>query len=440
MGRVLAATVLLALAVALAAPTAGAAPASVPTKKLAKLVDKFSKRYGIERHSLGAIKRAHLSRKVTKRLAAELRALRSCDRLTRKAARELKQAGIQGLRGDAPKRVAAKYAGDIKQCAKAVRSRANAFKRRGSASGSASGPLDLWPVLHYEPGTADNTYVNDYALLIDRGGNDRYFNNAGGSVLDVFRGPPGSLAPIVAPAHGCEGGFDIVRPTLCVLSNAVLVDDAGNDGYGRRESPRFDAFCTADPVVRRFFTAGMGLAGVGVLVDRAGDDTYVGKTLSIGAGHIGGIGVLRDLSGNDSYSAVRTSIGSASVTGLGRFIDSAGNDRYDYYSPSPLNPAAPNLAPGAGGVNDELERCDRTNRQLDGSGNVLGIGIFSDSAGTDSYHAPANSLGFGGAGGFGYFTDGGGATDSYTGPGAAGRGNNITLGPTTGNQGTFRDQ
>jgi hypothetical protein len=428
--RPLAAVLLLGVALS-ASPSSGAAPRTdAQTKRLARAIDGISARYGVERRSLRAIARARLPAKLKKRLADELRSLRACDELTRKAAAELRRAGMGGLRGDTPRGVGAKYGERIRRCSVSVRRRAEAIHVPASTTSSArSRPLDLWPVLRYEPGNRDNTYLNDYVLLIDRGGNDRYFNNAGGSVLDVVR-----------PTQGCEGGFDILDPRLCVLGNAALVDQSGNDTYGRLEAPRFDAYCTADPIVRRFFVQGTGVAGVGALIDRAGDDAYVAKTIGIGAGHIGGYGDLHDLAGNDSYKAIRIAIGAASVSGAGRFTDDAGNDRYDYYSPRPLDPAARNLSPGAGGVGDELLQCDRENRQLLGGGNVLGFGIFSDLGGDDSYNAPGSSLGFGGLGGAGIFSDEGGGADSYTGPGAAGRGNGVTLGPTSENQGTFTDR
>jgi hypothetical protein len=437
--------VLLILSLALSASAAGGAVPrpDVGTKRLARVVDATSARYGIERRSVRAIVRAKLPAKLKRRLTRQLKALQACDALTRRAAAELREAGTDGLRGDSRRRIGAKYGERIRTCSVSVRNRAEALGRRASAgatSAARSRPLDLWPVLRYEPGDVDNTYLHDYALLLDRGGNDRYYNNAGGSVLDVTRGPAGSPAPTKEPAHGCEGGFDIVDPRLCVLGNAVLVDHRGSDGYGRLEPPRFDAYCTADPIERRFFVQGTGVAGVGVLVDRAGDDAYIGKTIGIGAGHIGGYGYLHDHAGNDSYDAIRIAIGAATVTGVGRFADDAGNDRYDYYSPRPLFPGVPNLNPGAGGVGDELTQCDRENRQLLGGGNVLGVGIFDDLGGDDSYDAPEHSLGFGGLGGAGSFTDDGGGADVYTGPGAAGRGNGVTLGPTGDNQGSFTDR
>ena len=39
---------------------------------------------------------------------------------------------------------------------------------------AATDAVDLWPVLRYDPGDTDGRYENDYALLVDAGGNDTY--------------------------------------------------------------------------------------------------------------------------------------------------------------------------------------------------------------------------------------------------------------------------
>src|SRR6202034_2386546 len=85
--------------------------------------------------------------------------------------------------------------------------------------------LDLWPVLSFQPTTAGgHTYRNDYVLLVDEGSHNTFLNNSGGNLLDVYRGPAGSPAPIKAPARGCIDAFDIVRYHACTLSAAALLD------------------------------------------------------------------------------------------------------------------------------------------------------------------------------------------------------------------------
>jgi hypothetical protein len=332
---------------------------------------------------------------------------------------------------------------DVRKCGQALLPRLGTLRAllTGRVVPRAS-RLDLWPVLRFEPGNVDNVYDHDYVLLVDLGGNDTYLNNAGGNALDVWRGPPGSGAPIIAPARGCIDAFDIIRPRTCFLGSAAVLDLAGNDRFGRLEppDPATDGICTASPVQRRIFVQGTGVAGVGVLIKQGGNSTYIGKVLTTGAGHIGGFGYLEDDGGSDSYTAIRTSMGSAIVGGVGTLIDRGGDAHFDYYVPAPLDPAAPNLSPGAGGVRDDLDRCNRAVSGNLGAGQIGGLGIFAHDGGNNTYNAPITSLGAGSLGGFGSFVDSGGGSDTYSGPGAVGRGNNITLFPTPQNAGFFQDR
>jgi len=127
-------------------------------------------------------------------------------------------------------------------------------------------------------GTKDNTYTEDAALILDFGGNDKYFNQAGGSTrLNPF---------------------------------SVVVDISGNDTYS----------ASGD------FAQGAGLLGGGFLVDLEGDDRYSAKNYSQGTGILG-MGILADLSGRDQYSAVAVSQGAASF-GVGVLAEGGGDDTY----------------------------------------------------------------------------------------------------------------
>ncbi len=248
----------------------------------------------------------------------------------------------------------------------------------------------------------DDVVLNDYVLSVDRGGNDRYYNNAGGNLIDVRRGPPGSQAAIDAPARGCVNPVYDLHEGQCVIGAAVLLDMSGDDVYGRVEppDPTADGYCTNDPLVQRIMTEGAGFAGVGELIDVSGNDTYVGKTMAQGAGHAGGVGLLRDESGDDTYTAIR-------------------------------------MAKGIG--------------VLQGTGFFNGIGILVDDSGDDTYHAAVpvehlslntsplrhtGSVGYGDQGGLGIFIDRAGQ-DTYT--GMPGRGNGVTLLPGPESTGLFMD-
>lgn len=149
------------------------------------------------------------------------------------------------------------------------------------------------------------------------------------------------------------------------------------------------------------------MTGIGILIDRAGDDRYRAVHLSQGAG-LCGVGLLWDLEGNDRYDAVTTSQG-AGLFGIGILADAAGEDRYSAF------------------------------QQIQGYGYTLGCGLLVDAGGNDRYEAEdtiirfpsaqspehnstlGQGFGFGKradytdghslAGGFGFLADGGGDDD-----------------------------
>ncbi|MFI5305320.1 MAG: PDZ domain-containing protein [Nitrospiria bacterium] len=127
-------------------------------------------------------------------------------------------------------------------------------------------------------GTKDNTYTEDAALILDFGGNDKYFNHAGGSTrLNPF---------------------------------SVVIDLAGDDVYSTTDD----------------FAQGAGLLGGGFLIDLEGDDRYIAKNYSQGAGILG-VGILADLAGNDRYTATAVSQGAGSF-GVGVLAEGGGDDNY----------------------------------------------------------------------------------------------------------------
>jgi hypothetical protein len=328
----------------------------------------------------------------------------------------------------------------------------------GALAGIDARPADLWPVLRFEPGHVDHTYVNDYALIVAMGGDNRYRNNAGGNLLDVTRGPAGSPALEKGPARGCQS----VRATKpdqqvlseigreCVVSAALVLDLGGGDNvYGTMEAPdpRVDGLCTKDPVVRRMVTDGAGLVGVGILIERGRSAHFVGKTLSVGAGHGGGVGILRhEGGGHASYSAIRSSEGFGMVSGVGLLVDDAGVATYDYYVPRALDPGARVLTPGSGGIVDDVGLCDNLSGDMQGTGLLGGIGVLWDADGSHHFRAPDpvrqeelpgvffdhSSQGYGVLGGLGVLFDQG-QKDTYQ--GIPGRTAGSIVGPRPGDSG-----
>lgn len=237
-------------------------------------------------------------------------------------------------------------------------------------------------------------------------------------------------------------------------SAALLIEVAGNDTFGRMEAPNpeADGICTDEPLVHRVFTEGAGFAGVGMLLDGAGSDTYLGKGMTQGAGHIGGVGILRDESGNDVYHAMRLSKGSGTLGGLGVLRDAGGNDRYTYYMPRALDPEAPFKTPGSGGGLTTNGLCDNRARWDEGTGILGGVGVLIEEAGDDSYQAGepldhlvgttnplrrTGSMGYGDFQGVGLMIDRAGS-DHYT--GMPGRADGKTVFPSPEATGLFSDQ
>jgi hypothetical protein len=229
---------------------------------------------------------------------------------------------------------------------------------------------------------------------------------------------------------------------------------AGDDIYGRKEAPiaDADALCTDEPLVPRALTDGAGFAGVGILLDAAGNDHYVGKEAAQGVGHMGGVGILRDAAGDDTYTAVRLSKGFATIQGVGILSELGGNDVYDYYMPRALDPEARFRMPGSGGALSTFGLCDNQPRWEEGSAVADGIGILVEDGGDDTYRPGpplahtvgtiepprhTGSLGSGDMGGFGLMFDRAGH-DSYS--AIPGRADGAIVGPSAESTGLFVDQ
>jgi hypothetical protein len=425
--------------VASAHRTALAAVAAVPARatqepdaaaELAAVVEEFAAELGAPLGADAALATASVPDAVAMGMAAALRSLLACHRITEVALPDVRAAD------DERSLAGAAWGEQLRACASDAEANFDVLAAALDSS-AASEAVDLWPVLRFEPGVTNDTYVHDYVLLVDVHGNDGYFNNAGGNGIDLKRGPAGSGALIEEPARGCQRAADAVMGQECVLTAAALLDVNGNDSYGRLETPDIDRVCTADPLARRILVQGAGGVGVGLLRDERGSDSYTGKVLTTGAGHINGVGHLRDLGGNDDYLVIRIGEGAATVGGSGSLVDEAGNDTFSFYMPSPLDPAAPDLTPGAGGVVDDQGRCDRGARLTLGAGNLTGVGLLKNRGGNDSYTSSERGQGFGSSGGFGTFLDSGGGRDTYA--GAPGRADDTTIVPSADSQGFFQD-
>jgi hypothetical protein len=130
-----------------------------------------------------------------------------------------------------------------------------------------------------------------------------------------------------------------------------------------------------------------------LVVDLAGDDTYLGRVGTNGAAHLP-LGALLDLSGNDTY------------------LPSAG---WEFAKETLMGPRAPSMGAGIYGIGilsdaggDDTYRLARTGL---GYG-VFGVGVMMDHGGNDSYEGYENCMGSAELG-YGLFVDFGQGNDTY---------------------------
>ena len=220
-------------------------------------------------------------------------------------------------------------------------------------------------------GPDDNEYSENAALVIDLGGNDRYF------LKNNIETQPSSRVSILIDLSGNDsyGGKNAkIDQGAGVLSIDILADLSGEDHY----------YGSA-------FSQGCGLYGVGLLLDSQGNDIYQLGLMGQGFG-VFGIGILADGDGSDRYIISAIGQGAGSTMGFGGLIDRGGNDIYR----ADLNPDRSELKLDswnhAQGVGISV-RSPNWHRQFSMYG---GVGFLSDGTGDDSYYcAGGNCMGAG---------------------------------------------
>lgn len=208
-------------------------------------------------------------------------------------------------------------------------------------------------------GEGDNVYTEDVALIIDLGGDDKYFNHAGGGTL----------------AYPFQVAIDLAGNDLYLASDDFS-QGAGFFGAGFLIDVQGD-----DRYLGQDYSQGAGLFGVGVLVDLAGDDEYQAGSAVQGAAAFG-VGLLAEGEGTDRYSARRYAQGLGFVKGYGALVEARGNDHY--------------FAGGTFGDDREPGKAYQSLSQGFGYGYRPwdtpigasgGVGILADAAGNDTYVA-----------------------------------------------------
>lgn len=307
-------------------------------------------------------------------------------------------------------------------------------------------PVQVPPIVSLDLSHCDNLYTEDYLLLVDAGGDDVYWNNAGGSGVKI----PNDLGVLQDP---CKFRAELNPPDGRVSAVSALADYGGNDRYGNLDAPRScgangggyaggfgilvdaggsDVYVAGTHGANGGGFAGSGLEGPGsgfLLDDGDGSDHYQAGTFGVNGGSVGNgaLGFLLDQGGDDEYRTVRwwpySTVGcnGGSVGGAGMLIDSAGNDHFNAtYRDIYLQGSSGNNGGGENGfgflfdgAGDDAYITHR-NGANGGSNGVRGVGFLYDGGGDDEYAAGEHGTNGGANGGIGGLIDESG-DDQYTG-------------------------
>jgi hypothetical protein len=220
-------------------------------------------------------------------------------------------------------------------------------------------------------------------ILIDEAGNDRYYGDtftqgAGGFGIGILKDYTGNdLYNGALYAQGFASTYGI----------GILGDQSGNDVYTIRakyidEIRYLDHYLSLSQGFAMGFRPDLS-AGIGVILEKGGNDYYIGDIFAQASSYWYGIGGIVESSGNDVYVAYQYAQGAGTHITIGALIDKEGNDSY--------------LSKGVS----------------QGCGHDLSLGLLHDLTGDDSYVAFDLSQGAGNANGIGMLVDETG-DDSYS--------------------------
>lgn len=185
-------------------------------------------------------------------------------------------------------------------------------------------------------------YISGGGVLMDAAGDDLYF--AGGEYEHMYE-PPRTTS--MSQGYGFGVRLNTIGEPQASGGVGLLVDSAGDDTFIS------DFFGTAgaywfglgmlmnrsgnDVYMSRQYSIASGIhLAVGLLVDDDGDDTYMCRALSEGCAHDNSVGILVDNAGDDVYLAQDFSQGASSPRSFSALADNAGNDMY-WAMPGHLN-------------------------------------------------------------------------------------------------------
>ncbi|MBM4054566.1 MAG: PDZ domain-containing protein [Planctomycetes bacterium] len=243
-------------------------------------------------------------------------------------------------------------------------------------------------------GTGATYYYDDAAVIVDLGGNDYYFNNAGASGREM----PVSVCIDFSGSDTYDGKNPFSQGTGR-FGIGILKDFEGDDTY-----------------LGQNFAQGSCLYGIGMVIDNEGDDFYSGNALNIGVGFFG-LGQLVDVNGNDTYFSRQYSQGVGFTKGIGVLEDDNGNDFYfaggkypDFRDPEKsfqsmsqgigmgIRPET-TIVGASGGIGVLIDKKGADKYHGDyfsqGSGYYFSMGLLFDTEGSDTYHASRYAQGAG---------------------------------------------
>jgi len=222
-------------------------------------------------------------------------------------------------------------------------------------------------------------------LLLDRAGSDKYvvynssqgfgFSKGFGGLVDeagddTYYADPGD------PSLGGDAIYPNAQlpgpPSSTLKGNTSMAQGAG------------EGFRPDVPLAGHAFPGGMG-----VLRDASGSDMYTTSVFGQASAFAMGVGMLLEGGGDDTYEGLWYVQGSAAHSGITYFHEAAGNDRY--------NPTFPIQATSIG------------------VGHDCSASVHYDESGNDVYHGPGLGLGCGNALGIGIFVNAGGS-DTFVSP------------------------
>jgi len=242
-------------------------------------------------------------------------------------------------------------------------------------------------------GTGDDEVDGSDALLIvDLGGDDRYTGPVAASTADRTIGMLLDCAgndryEATGPAQGAG-----------VCGIGILLDAAGDDVY-RAER----------------YAQGLGQFGLGLCADLGGNDEYFVKYSGQGCGYFG-IGLLLDCAGPDKYTIYADGQGHGGVAGVGVLADRSGDDAYQAVPDSKVTHRPSYHSPDQDISVSNAQGCavGRRGDGADGHSWAGGLGALLDTEGDDVYVSGNWSQGTGYWFGIGLLHDGAG-NDEYRG-------------------------